>query len=50
MRQYFLNFSSEIEEASKLDGCNSLQTFYKIALPYATPAIATLAIFTFVST
>ena len=50
MRQYFLNFSTELEEASKLDGCNPLQTFIKIALPYAAPAIATLSIFTFVTT
>ena len=49
MRQYFLSFSKELEEASRLDGCNSFQTFYKIALPCATPAIATLAIFTFVT-
>ena len=50
MRQYFLNFSSELDDASKLDGCNAFQTFYKIALPYAMPAIATLTIFTFVTT
>lgn len=50
MRQYFLNFSKELEEASRLDGCNAFQTFYKIALPCAMPAVATLAIFTFVTT
>ena len=49
MRQHFLNFSSELEDASKLDGCNELNTFLRVALPYALPAIATLAIFTFVS-
>lgn len=49
MRQYFLDFSQEIEDASKLDGCNPLQTFIKVALPCATPALATLSIFTFVS-
>ena len=50
MRQYFLSFSRELEEASKLDGCNVFQTFYKIALPCATPALATLSVFTFVTT
>lgn len=50
MRQYFLNFSKELEDASVIDGCNALQTFYKIAIPYAFPAIATLSIFTFVTT
>lgn len=50
MRQYFLSFSQELDDASKLDGCNTFQTFYKIALPCAAPAVATLAIFTFVTT
>lgn len=50
MRQYFKSFSKEIEDASKLDGCSEFQTFYKIALPCAMPAIATLSIFTFVMT
>lgn len=50
MRQYFLSFSKELEEASKLDGCSPVQTFFKIALPCAMPAIATLSVFTFVTT
>lgn len=50
MRQYFLSFARDLEDASKLDGCNVWQTFYKIALPCALPAIATLSIFTFVTT
>lgn len=50
MKQYFLSFSKELEEASRLDGCNAFQTFYKIALPCAMPAVATLSIFTFVTT
>lgn len=50
MRQYFSGFSKELEDASKLDGCNIFQTFFKIALPCALPAIVTLAIFTFVTT
>ena len=49
MRQYFLSFEKELEDASKLDGCNSFQTFFRIALPCAIPAITTLSIFTFVT-
>lgn len=49
MRQYFLGFAKDLEDASKLDGCNVFQTFFKIALPCALPAIATLSIFTFVT-
>lgn len=50
MRQYFLSFSKELAEASVIDGCNPIQTFFKIALPCAIPAIVTLSIFTFVTT
>ena len=50
MRQFFLSFSKELEDASVIDGCNKWQTFIKVALPCAAPAIATLSIFTFVTT
>lgn len=49
MRQYFLSFPKDLEESARIDGCNLFQTFYKIALPLALPTIATLAIFTFVT-
>lgn len=50
MKQYFKSFAKELEDAAKLDGCNAFQAFYKIAIPCALPAIATLSIFTFVGT
>ena len=50
MRQYFLGLPKDLEESAKIDGCNLFQTFFKIALPLALPAAATLAIFTFVTT
>lgn len=50
MKQYFDGFAKDLEEASRLDGCNALQTFLRIAIPAAIPAIATLSIFTFVTT
>ena len=49
MRQYFLSFSSELEEAAKIDGCSQFGMFFKVALPCAVPAIATLSVFTFVT-
>lgn len=49
MRQYFLGFPKDLEESAKIDGCNVFETFFKIVLPLAIPAAATLAIFTFVS-
>lgn len=50
MRQYFLGLTKDLEESAKIDGCNIFSTFFKIALPLAIPAIATLSIFTFVTT
>jgi multiple sugar transport system permease protein len=47
MRQFFLNFPKEIEEAAELDGLNRLQIFLLIALPVSLPAISTQAIFAF---
>ena len=49
MRQWFKSIPDALFEAAKLDGCNLFQSFFKIALPLALPAIATLAIFTFIS-
>ena len=46
MRQFFLSLPVELEEAAVLDGCTRLQVFWRIVLPLARPALATLAIFT----
>ncbi len=50
MRQYFLNYPKDLEEAAKIDGCNLFESFFKIALPLALPIVVTLALFTFVTT
>lgn len=46
MRQFFISLPSELEEAALIDGCTRLQVFFRIILPLARPALATLAIFT----
>ena len=46
MRQFFLSLPHELEEAAVLDGCSRLATFWRVILPLARPALATLAIFT----
>lgn len=46
MRQFFLSLPVELEEAGAIDGANRWQIFFRIVLPLARPAIATLAIFT----
>lgn len=50
MRQWFKSMPDDMESSAKIDGCNTFQVFYKIALPLALPALITLAIFTFITT
>ena len=50
IRQYFLAFPKDLEEAARIDGCNYFQTFLRVVLPLALPVLATLSIFTFVTT
>jgi|SaaInl7_200m_RNA_FD_contig_101_161043_length_5405_multi_7_in_0_out_0_4 ABC-type glycerol-3-phosphate transport system permease component len=47
MRQFFITIPKEIEEAAVLDGASRLQILWRIFIPASTPAIATLATFTF---
>jgi ABC-type glycerol-3-phosphate transport system permease component len=44
VRQYMLSIDSELLNAARVDGANEYQIFYKIVLPNARPAIATLFI------
>ncbi|MFC5531450.1 carbohydrate ABC transporter permease [Cohnella yongneupensis] len=39
----------ELEEAACIDGCNIYQILFKIVSPLVTPALATIAIFTYLS-
>lgn len=50
LRQHFLGLPDALGEAARLDGCNKFQIFYRIYLPLAKPAVATLFIFTFMFT
>lgn len=47
MRQFFVNFPTELEEAAALDGLSRIATFWQIVLPLARPALAAQAIFIF---
>ncbi|NNU82328.1 carbohydrate ABC transporter permease [Geobacillus sp. BMUD] len=47
MRQFFINFPKELEEAAELDGLGRLGIFFRIVLPLARPALAAQAIFVF---
>jgi multiple sugar transport system permease protein len=47
MRQFFIALPGELEEAARVDGLGRLKIFWTIALPLARPALAAVAIFTF---
>ncbi|AUT02993.1 ABC transporter permease [Nostoc sp. CENA543] len=47
MRQFFVNFPKELEEAGQLDGLNTFGIFRRIILPLAKPALAAQAVFVF---
>ncbi len=47
MRQFFIAIPDELEEAGRLDGLGRFGLFRRIALPLARPALAAVAIFTF---
>jgi len=47
LRQFFMTIPSELEEAASIDGCSRWGILWRIILPLAKPALATLAVFTF---
>ena len=49
MRQFFITVPNELVKAAKIDGCNPIVTFLRIAFPMAKSTIATLCIFCFMN-
>lgn len=49
MRQFLQSIPRELENAAVIDGCGAFQVFWRIVLPLAKPALATVAIFNFVA-
>jgi len=45
MRTFFENIPSEIDDASRIDGCSELAYLLRIVLPLSLPVIATLTLF-----
>lgn len=45
--QFQRNVPKELDEAAKIDGCNALQTLYKVIVPMLAPAITSCALFQF---
>lgn len=49
LRQFFIAIPYEISEAAHIDGAGELMIYGRIILPLAKPALATVAIFTFMN-
>lgn len=47
LRQFFLQLPAELEDAARIDGANLPQILFFVILPMATPALATVMIFSF---
>jgi multiple sugar transport system permease protein len=49
LRQFFLTLPRELEEAAIIDGANHWTVFTRIVIPLARPALATLAVLSFLT-
>jgi ABC-type glycerol-3-phosphate transport system permease component len=47
LRQFFLTIPTELDDAAKIDGANLFAIYWRILLPLAKPALASVAIFAF---
>ncbi len=47
LRQFFMTIPKELEEAAYIDGASKFAVLRKIIIPLSKPALATLAVFTF---
>jgi raffinose/stachyose/melibiose transport system permease protein len=49
LRPFFRSIPAELEDAAAIDGCGSFGFFWRILLPLARPALATVAVLAVVS-
>jgi multiple sugar transport system permease protein len=47
LRQFFLSIPKDLEDAARIDGCSRFGVLWRVILPLSRPALATLAVFTF---
>jgi ABC-type glycerol-3-phosphate transport system permease component len=47
LRQFFLGIPRDLADAARIDGCSEFRIYWNIMLPLAKPALATVAILTF---
>jgi multiple sugar transport system permease protein len=49
LRQFFISLPKELEEAARIDGAGDFRIFWQLVLPLARPALATLAVLSFLN-
>jgi multiple sugar transport system permease protein len=49
LRQFFMSIPQELEQAARIDGCSFFGIYRHIILPLSGPALATLAVFAFMT-
>jgi multiple sugar transport system permease protein len=49
LRQFFMTIPEEMSEAARIDGCTEFGIFWRIMLPLSKPALAVVALFTFMA-
>lgn len=49
LRQFYLTIPLDLTEAARVDGCSEFRTFWTIILPLCKPALASVALFTFLA-
>jgi ABC-type glycerol-3-phosphate transport system permease component len=47
LRQFFLSLPKDLEDAARIDGCGVFGIYRHVVVPLSKPALATLAIYTF---
>ncbi|NLG49928.1 MAG: carbohydrate ABC transporter permease [Chloroflexi bacterium] len=50
LRQFFTGIPMDLSEAALMDGCSHLRIWWSLILPLSKPALATVAVFTFLGT
>ena len=48
LRQFFMTIPLEMEDAARIDGCSTLQSYWRILLPLSIPVLTVIAVFSFI--
>jgi ABC-type glycerol-3-phosphate transport system permease component len=49
LRQFFLTIPTELDDAAKIDGCGYIGIWWRIMIPLAKPALATVTVFSVIA-